>query len=760
VAALVLGVLACAAVASAGHELPFYPGYYPQEIRLERVAPTAAVTLLQKGDLHAYVGADPFADRRDPADLRSVESLGGYVVITFNPAASALSSRDSRCDAARRIAATLGQAHGLYRAHPYPVTPYDPDYLAHFDLLEARKKDFQSAPRGSIGGLRVRAKGPLAEKLLGGKSSGAIGASWDATLEDVDLEEVVAPQRIGVDGWLGPPWLKAGWFHAYLLLAPAITDRATRQAVETQYQRLVSATLGDPTEEANVERSFVTSLVAGCERVVVGYRLQRERFNAEFSQGVENIAYDSQAGFNSAIFLRTVKLKDFPWNGWLKLGLATKATAAWNPIGGFTDPTGRLAWAALGDPAMFPSPYAGSWVDNRVVVASVTMDPAAPVSIPEDALAPEPGTGMFFEVGKGKTARAKVTYRIRASAFHDNTRMTAADAVYAYSFAFRWGARRAQSHDYDSAVEAKTAVLRKALVAFKVVRVETEVKKFSDITFTYVIPVVDVYLDASVADPQTLASFAPPWSPVPWQVLVLMEETVRRGLAAFSADEAKRRGVRWLDLARDPKLREAMIPLLDRFVKETYVPEPLRRFVTADEAQTRWTALKQFSQRRGHFLVTNGPYRLARWSESGLVLEVFRDFTNSMGVGSFDRFAIPRRAYVSRIVPRGGRLEVYPEIERVERFLRDYRIVREPLGRPGTEEDQADVPTCRYVVVSPDGTVAAAGLSREMAGNRLVVNLKDRLKPGTYTVLVALALGDNEMNPEIATTGYRVEGAN
>jgi hypothetical protein len=523
----------------------------------------------------------------------------------------------------------------------------------------------------------------------------------------------------------------------------------------------MSGTLGDPTEELNAERSLVSHLVAGCERVVVGYRLQRERFSAEFSQGVENIAYDSQSGFNSAIFLRTVKLKDFPWNGWLRLGLPTKATAAWNPIGGFSDPAGRLAWAALGDPAMFPSPYGGSWVDNRVVTAGVTMERTSAVPIPEDALAPEPGTGAFHEIGKGKTARAKITYRIRASAFHDNTRMTAADAAYAYSFAFRWGGKRGQGgNEYDPAVDTRTAVLRKALVAFKVVRVDTEVKKFSDITFTYVIPVVEVYLDASVADPQTLASFAPPWSPVPWQVMVVMEEAVKRGLGAFSAEEAKRRGVRWLDLARDPKLREAMTPLLDRFAKEAYVPEPLRRFVTADEAQTRWAALKQFSQRRGHFLVTNGPYRLERWSDSGIVLEVFRDFTNPMGVGSFDRFAIPRRAYVSRIVPKGGRLEVYPEIERVEKFLRDYRIVREPLGRPGSDEDQSDVPTCRYVVVSPDGTVAAAGLSRETSGNRLVVNLKDRLKPGAYTVMVALALGDNEVDPEIATTPYRVEGAN
>src|SRR5262249_33983134 len=89
---LLLLVLACASVAVAGHELPFYPGYYPQEIRIERVAPAAAATLLRKGELHAYVGADPFPDRREPADVRGVGSFGGYVVITFNPAAPAFSS--------------------------------------------------------------------------------------------------------------------------------------------------------------------------------------------------------------------------------------------------------------------------------------------------------------------------------------------------------------------------------------------------------------------------------------------------------------------------------------------------------------------------------------------------------------------------------------------------------------------------------------------------------------------------------------------
>ena len=64
------------------------------------------------------------------------------------------------------------------------------------------------------------------------------------------------------------------------------------------------------------------------------------------------------------------------------------------------------------------------------------------------------------------------------------------------------------------------------------------------------------------------------------------------------------------------------------------------------------------------------------------MLGVFRDINNPLGVGSYDRFAIPRRAYVARITARGDRLEIAAEIERLEKFLREYRLVREPLRLP------------------------------------------------------------------------------
>ena len=668
--------------------------------------------------------------------------------MSFNSASPVAASRESRCEAARRIARSLGAAPGLYVPHPYPVTPYHMDYLEHFDLAQSARQAYAAAPSGSSATLRVQAKGPLAERLV--KAQAKSARDWDATVEDIDAEGLLATHGLSLDGWLGPPWLKDGWFHAYLLEAPG----PARQAVEALYRRLVTGAFDSPIARIELERQLVSRLTAGCERVVLGYSVRREYFNAEFSQGVENIAWDSQTGFNSAIFLRTVKLKDFPWNGWLRLGMTSRPAAAWNPIAGFSDPAGRLLWAAVGDPALIPAPYGSGWVANRVTPVAVTRPPTSEVEVPEDALVPEPGTGLLRDAGKGKSARARLTYRLVASAFHDSTRMTPADAAYAYSFAYRWSGRAG-----DPVVEAATAPLRQALVGFRVVKVDAEVRTYSDNTFTYVVPVIDVYVTGGALEAESLAALAPPWSALPWPVMVLMEEAVKRGVAAFSPGEARRRGVPWLDLARDPKTKAALAALVDTLAAQAYIPPALKRLVTADEAQTRWAALKTFYTRRGHFLVTNGPYALDKWSDREVVVTAFRDFTNPNGVGTYDRFAIPRRAFVSRLTARGDRLEIAPEIERAERFLREYRIVREPLGKPVSDEDRADVPVCRYVIVGADGGVADAGLSREREGARLVVNLKGRLKPGAYTALVALSLRDNWVNPEVATAQFRVDAA-
>ena len=168
-----------------------------------------------------------------------------------------------------------------------------------------------------------------------------------------------------LNGWLGPSALKTGWYQAYLLLGDAPEGKA-KERVESNLRRLRDGGSADAVEHINLERDLVAELIAGCRKLVIGYTVKREYYNADFSAGIENIAYDAQQGFNSPIFIRTVKLKDFPWNGWLALGLDAHGQAAWNPIAGFTDPFGRLMWAALSDPAAMPAPYDTGWLLNRI----------------------------------------------------------------------------------------------------------------------------------------------------------------------------------------------------------------------------------------------------------------------------------------------------------------------------------------------------------------------------------------------------------
>jgi hypothetical protein len=366
------------APAQAGHELPYYPSFYPQEIRLETVRPDLAATRLQNNTLHAYIGGTPLFGEHIPADVHSVASLRSYLVVTFNSTTTPLQTSAARCAIAQEMLTALAGQAGAYVFHPYPVTPYHADYLQHFDRVEAAKASYGHRsgenPRVASRSLLIRTRGELAARLVQSRWQTAT-AEWDATLEEVALTDLLRPHTSSLNGWLGPPWLKEGWFHAYLLLAETVGDVSVRQRIDALYRRLLTGGYGDTTEQLNIERTLVALLRQGCERVVVGYAVRHEYFNAEFSAGIENIAFDSQAGFHSPIFLRTVKLKDLPWNGWLRLGIDTAPAAAWNPLAGFSDSAGRFLWYAVGDTALFPAPYSGSWMLNRIADYELTGKP-------------------------------------------------------------------------------------------------------------------------------------------------------------------------------------------------------------------------------------------------------------------------------------------------------------------------------------------------------------------------------------------------
>ncbi|HSA81274.1 MAG TPA: hypothetical protein VLE23_10660 [Geminicoccaceae bacterium] len=351
--------------AEAGHEMPIYPSYYPQEIRIEPVDPAEAGRALAEGRIHAYVGeiAGLPAGAEETVDF--VESLGSFVLVRVNPDSPRAVDAEVRCALAAQAVAALERDQDDFRFHPYPVNPLHADYLHHFDLAARAKERFGEPPAASTDRLTVRAGGTLAERLVPERWTPA-AEDWDVAVEEIGLDDLIAASRFDFLGWMGPPWLKAGWFHAWLLLAPTLPDPALRERAAAAFLRLQRGDYRSTVERINLERDLLGLLTADCGTTVAGYGVQRWYYNADYSAGVENIGYDSHAGLRSAIFIRTVKLKDFPWNGWLTLGVPEAPAAAWNPLGGFSDPAGRLIWLTLGDPALFPEPYGALWSVNRI----------------------------------------------------------------------------------------------------------------------------------------------------------------------------------------------------------------------------------------------------------------------------------------------------------------------------------------------------------------------------------------------------------
>lgn len=364
--------LLVAPIARSGHELPVYPSYYPHEIEIATIEPERAGELMRAGKLHTYVGRDrPFAIAPTNA-IGAVESLGSFVVVRLNPQSPLARDETSACAATGAMVRDMAARGGGMIVHPYPVTPLHGDYLYHADRAAAARQRILDGDAPPLpDDIKLRAESPLTKSLVRLEWV-ADNGRWDAIIEEVSASGLVANATTILNGWMGPRWARAGWFHSYRILERSIAQPAHRRQIDAVVERLQTAAYADTPERINLERDLVRALLSGCRAMVAGYTMKREYFNAEFSAGIENIGFDAIEGFNSPIFLRTVKLKDFPWNGWLQLGLEAPPASAWNPVGGFTDAFGRLMWFAIADPAVIPSPYEAAWMFNRISEVEVS----------------------------------------------------------------------------------------------------------------------------------------------------------------------------------------------------------------------------------------------------------------------------------------------------------------------------------------------------------------------------------------------------
>jgi len=738
----------------ADHAITFFPSFYPQEIRIEQLAPDAAAReFANKADpLHAYLGSAPRFPGHRPDNLKSADSLKSLIVAGVNSRSPRLADREARCRATAQAARALAKRSDLV-AHVYPVTPYHADYLHHADLASLPTAE---RPRPDADPpLTFRAPSGAPEILLN-EDARVSATDWDLELFEVSPESLMRMAGSGLNAWPAPPWAKEGWFQAYHLLRPSLTEAEQRERADAIFHRLINGVFKDLTERINLERDLLEALIRDCERTVLGYRLRSEFYSDDFSNGIENIVVDAQFGFNSPVFVRAVKLKDFLWNGWLRIGTEQRPVAAWNPLAGFTDTAGRLVWGTVADDAFLSIPYNSRWVANRTqIVAAGETAARRSLPIPPDALVPQPRSGRLEPAGSGRGAMGKVTYRVLASPYQDETAMEAADLLYPFALAFRWGAEDDRAGRFDPAIAAATRLMRERLRGAKIVKVEETKLRDGEVTFTHRTVIVDVYLDDLAHDEQESALFAPPWSAMPWHVLALMEAAVERGIAAFSEGEAKRRGLPWLDLVRDPAQLEKLRGLIREFAQSGYRPPALEALVSAETATARWQRLDKFVAATGHLLVTNGPYKLKSWSASAIVFDVVREFTYPVGLGTFDLHAHPPRARITALEQAGDRVLLGIDVEFAVKAQRSRRLVRVPLRRDTLRGTAPIQPMLRYMAVGADGRIAAAGGATRLPDERFALALPPKLAAGTYTIYAAMFADGNAISPEIGRLSYK-----
>ena len=399
----------------------------------------------------------------------------------------------------------------------------------------------------------------------------------------------------------------------------------------------------------------------------------------------------------------------------------TRPAAAWNPVAGFTDPAGRLLWVAARRSRLLPVPARGR-LDSEPGDRRLGRARSAVAEVPEDALALGPGTGVPRKAGPGRQAGARVVYRVLASRFHDDTQDrgrgspprarprlahpgSGGDARDRAGTRAPGGGPRPEDRDRGARVRRGQAHLRgpdrggvRGPAAGEPGRVGP---------------------DRAAVEHGALAAPGPHGGggrPRARRLLRARAPGARRALAR-------------------PRPRPRARPAPSRAPRRAGRPAARAGRaggrVTPDEAPARWAALRAFHDASGHFLVTNGPYRLASWTEDTSVLPVFRDFTYPLGVGVFDSFAIPLRAFVTgaEVAPTSSWSR--PTSSAIEKFGREYRIVREPFVKRAREQDRRSLPVGHYVVVGPDGAVAAAGTAEASEPGDCRVDLRavDRRRP-------------------------------
>jgi peptide/nickel transport system substrate-binding protein len=424
--------------------------------------------------------------------------------------------------------------------------------------------------------------------------------------------------------------------------------------------------------------------------------------------------------------------------GRVRIGIPNVLVEPWNPVAGSNWIFDLTFIRATQDAPVLPDPHTGLVWPQRIERAEVFVQRGLPVSrthdwvtlrtvaenrVPADAfISWDPRTQRFITVGErhpgGLTARTRTVVHFerdlfRRAQWHDGTMLSLGDIM------LRWIVW------FERAIEGSAIFDPAAVPAFRTW--EREFRGFRIISENPL--VAEIYTDVFFPDAEWIAwdaadDFWPNYAQGPgaWHNVALGIRAEAARELAFSSAKATRERIEWMSFVAGPS-----IAILDRHLAaaraENFIPyaPTLGRFITAEEARTRWRQLTHWRTGRGHFWIGTGPFQLQRVAPVERIVELVR----------FPRFADPATRWLRFGEPKIPAVAVTgPATVRAgTEAAFDIRVTH--AGRPFP---LAEIETVRWLLFDARGEMAATGDARAAGGTwRAVIPAATtgRLAPGS-----------------------------
>ena len=325
-----------------------------------------------------------------------------------------------------------------------------------------------------------------------------------------------------------------------------------------------------------------------------------------FNGRLSNTAFSVYQGIQLPFSIRTT-IKDGQPGGTLYIGQPVHTGSAWNLYGGFQDVYSRLQSYQITDFGTATHPHLGGVIPFRANFTVNNVGPLGAHDVPTSASTFAASTNTFVNVSAGVKSGAYVDFNMRFGEWHHGEMMTMDDVVAKIAMLSRMASGDLAAANPNNANQIYLARWDTSFKGFEILDADS----------------IRIYYDTYNPDESLIAGRIPifPW--YPWELDVIMAESVLANETALDDTSAHLLNIEPLNLAQGGTLG-LFDPRLTANLANNTIPSFLSAWIIPAEATTRWAALDVWrndpagcingpSTWTCNYMVSQGPYVLDQY---------------------------------------------------------------------------------------------------------------------------------------------------